>query len=338
MAHGGGGQEMRELVTDLFQRRLSNEFLDRGEDAAALPRPDYPIAMTTDSFVVTPPEFPGGDIGKLAVCGTVNDLWMSGARPLYLTAGFVLAEGLEFALLERVVDSMAQAARAAGVKIVAGDTKVIERAGTGPNGLFINTAGIGCRQWAAAPAAVNARAGDAVVLSGPLGNHHAAILSCRLNLANTITSDCADLGPLAEALLAGGVGLRAMRDVTRGGLATVLNEIALAAGLRIEAEEENIPVDAEVEKFCGLLGLDPLYMANEGKFVCVVAAADTEKTLALLRSFPLGAKAACIGRVKAPSAADAALPGDEPPVTLRTALGGRRILDTLYGEGLPRIC
>ncbi|MDR1069924.1 MAG: hydrogenase expression/formation protein HypE [Gracilibacteraceae bacterium] len=338
MAHGGGGQETRELVTDLFQRRLNNEFLARMEDAAVLPRPEHPIAMSTDTFVVTPPEFPGGDIGKLAVCGTVNDLWMSGARPLYLAAGFVLQTGLESSLLERVVDSMAEAARAAGVNIVAGDTKVVENMGDDPAGLFINTAGIGCRCWEITPGAVNARAGDAVVLSGPLGNHQAAVLSRRLGLVNAITSDCADLGPPAEALLSGGVRLRALRDVTRGGLATVLNEIAVAAGLRIEAEEKEIPVDGEVEKFCGLLGLDPLYMANEGKFVCVVAAADTEKTLALLRAFPLGARAARVGWVQAPPAADADLPGAEPPVILRTALGGRRILDALYGEGLPRIC
>jgi hydrogenase expression/formation protein HypE len=338
MAHGSGGQETRELVTEVFRRRLGNEHLDRMEDAAALPRLDYPLAMTTDTFVVTPPEFPGGDIGKLAVCGTVNDLWMSGARPLYLSAGFVLREGLEIGLLERVAGSMAQAARAAGVQIVAGDTKVIENSGDDAGGIFINTAGIGCRQWALTPGAADARAGDAVILSGPLGNHHAAILSRRLGIENNIMSDCADLGPPAEALLAGGVRVRAMRDVTRGGLATVLNEMAAAAGLRIEAEESAIPVDADVERFCALLGLDPLYMANEGKFICLVADADAERALELLRAFPLGAQAARIGRTEALPAPDEKLPGAEPPVILRTALGGRRILDSLYGEGLPRIC
>jgi hydrogenase expression/formation protein HypE len=335
MAHGSGGQETRELVADLFQRRLSNEYLDRLEDAAVLPRLDYPLAMTTDSFVVIPPEFPGGDIGKLAVCGTVNDLWMSGARPLYLSAGFVLQEGLELALLERAVDSMARAAREASVKIVAGDTKVIENAGGGAGGFFITTTGLGCRRWNVNPQPAEARAGDAVILNGPLGHHHAAVLSGRLGITNNIRSDCADLGPLAEALLEGGVRVRVMRDVTRGGLATVLNEIAAAAGMCIKAEEKFIPVDAEVESFCGLLGLDPLYMANEGKFVCVVPEAEAAKALNLLRGLPLGVQAACIGHVDAPAAN---LPGAEPLVTLRTALGGRRILDTLYGEGLPRIC
>ncbi|MDR1604874.1 MAG: hydrogenase expression/formation protein HypE [Gracilibacteraceae bacterium] len=338
MAHGSGGQETRTLVTELFQSRLGNEYLDRLEDAAVLPRPAYPIALTTDTFVITPPEFPGADIGKLAVCGTVNDLWMSGARPLYLTAGFVLAEGLELALLERVVTSMARAAQAAGVRIVAGDTKVVENAGAAGSGLFINTAGLGCRCWAYPSGPATVRPGDAVILSGPLGNHHAAVISHRLGISNSILSDCADLGPLINALLEGGVRVRALRDVTRGGLATILNEIAVAAGARITAEEKLIPVEAEVEALCGLLGLDPLYMANEGKFVCVVAAEEGEKALGLLRAFPLGARAVAIGRVEALPAPDAAWPGAEPPVTLRTTLGGRRILDLLYGEGLPRIC
>jgi len=325
MAHGSGGNATRDLIRDLFHKYLANEYLDKMEDAALLPSSGYPLALTTDSFVVTPLEFPGGDIGKLAVCGTVNDLWMAGAEPQYLTAGFILEEGLDLDFLERMISSLSKAANDAGVKIVAGDTKVIQ----GNGGMVVNTAGLGFQKHLQPQQQKSIQKGDAVIVSGDLGNHHACILSQRMEIANTIKSDCANLGPMVQGLLEAGVDLRMMRDITRGGLATILNEIAEAQRVTIEVEETSIPVDPEVKSFCDILGLDPLYMANEGKFLCVTSQKDEQRVLDILRSHPLGARARIIGHV---TQTDAYL------VTVKTRLGGRRIIDILYGEGLPRIC
>jgi len=325
MAHGSGGNATRELIRDLFHKYLANEYLDKMEDAASLPGTAYPLAMTTDSFVITPLEFPGGDIGKLAVCGTVNDLWMSGAEPQYLTAGFILEEGLDLTLLERVVASLSKAAREAGVKIVAGDTKVVQ----GNGGMYINTAGLGFRKYDPTFGTRPLEAGDAIIVNGALGNHHACIMSRRMEISNSIQSDCANLGPMVRTILQSGAGVRLMRDITRGGLGTIVNEIAEAKNVSIEIEENNIPIDPEVKSFCEILGLDPLYMANEGKFLCIVSQADEGRVLDILRSHDLGRNAGIIGRVQKT---------DDTLVTVRTRLGGRRIIDILYGEGLPRIC
>lgn len=326
MAHGSGGLATRDLVNAIFKKNFSNPYLDHLDDAALLPASSYPPALTTDSFVVTPLFFPGGNIGKLAVYGTVNDLWMMGAEPKYLTAGFILEEGLELATLEKVVSAMGQAARETGVAIVAGDTKVVE----GKGGLYINTAGLGYRLFPGELGSSLARPGDLVIVSGALGNHHACILSRRMGIDNNITSDCASLGPLVKPLLAAGLEVHVLRDVTRGGLATVLNEIAEASAVDIALEEARIPVDPEVAGFCEILGLDALYMANEGKFVCVVAKKDGEEALRLIREQDQGAQAAVIGTVE--------LCREKPRVILQTPLGGKRIIDVLSGEGLPRIC
>ena len=295
------------------------------EDAAVVPGASR-IAMTTDSFVVTPLFFAGGDIGKLAVCGTVNDLAMSGATPMYLTCGFILEEGVEFDDLERIVFSMAQTAKDAGVLIVAGDTKVIE----GRGGLYINTSGVGfLPEGDFAVSSSFCETGDVILLSGTLGDHHAAILSARMEIENTIKSDCAPLDRMVSGLLAGSVHIKAMRDVTRGGLATVLHEFAVASQKCITIEEESIPVTEQVQSFCGILGLDPLYMGNEGKMVAVVPGEDADKALAALRTSPYGQDAAVIGKVIA---------GEEGTLLLHTRTGGMRMLTELYGEGLPRIC
>lgn len=325
MAHGSGGNATRDLIKDLFHQYLSNPYLDKMEDSAVLPRSPYPLAMTTDSFVITPLEFPGGDIGKLAVCGTVNDLWMSGSQPQYLTAGFILEEGLDLAVLERVVISLSQAARKAGVSVVAGDTKVVQ----GSGGLYINTAGLGYRKYGDVLDAGQVQEGDAVIVSGELGNHHACIMSSRMGIENSIQSDCADLGPMVKALLDEQMELRALRDITRGGLGTILNEIAEAAGMGIEIEETQIPVDPEVKSLCDILGLDPLYMANEGKFLCICSREHEHRVLEIIQSQALGMKAKIIGRITGTR---------NRLVIAKTRLGGRRVIDVLYGEGLPRIC
>ncbi|MGI5902222.1 MAG: hydrogenase expression/formation protein HypE [Desulfitobacteriia bacterium] len=325
MAHGSGGKATGDLIQNIFQKYLGNKYLDKMADSAFLPASSYPLALTTDSFVITPLEFPGGDIGKLAVCGTVNDLWMAGAEPQFLTAGFILEEGLDLKLLERVVASLGQTAKEAGVQVVAGDTKVIE----GQGGLIINTAGVGYRKHSPELLTGELNIGDAVILSGSLGNHQACILSQRLEIENNIVSDCADLGPLVRGLLQAGLKVRLFRDVTRGGLGTILNEIAQEACVGIEIEETALPIDIEVSSFCEILGLDPLYMANEGKFVCLVSPDDEKQALKILRNNPLGKNSALIGRI---TRTDRAL------VTMNTRIGGKRIIDVLYGEGLPRIC
>ncbi|MDR2354867.1 MAG: hydrogenase expression/formation protein HypE [Clostridiales Family XIII bacterium] len=341
-AHGSGGRDSALLMRDIFGKRFADPVLARLEDAAVLSLPAaFPrggegarendadgarqdrLAVSTDSFVVTPLFFKGGDIGKLSVCGTVNDLLMVGAAPLYLSCGFILEEGLDIGLLDAVAASMAAAAADAGVRIVAGDTKVAGRGG----GLYINTTGIGVVPAGRAICADACRPGDAVLLSGSLGNHHACILSARMGVENDIESDCVCLRDLAEALHASGARVRAMRDVTRGGLGTVLNEIAASAGCSVTLREEDIPVDEAVRGFCGLMGLDPLYMGNEGKMIAVLDGADAAKALAAVRDTPGGEKAAVIGNVFAGRG-----------VFMRTRLGGTRRVDVLYGEGLPRIC
>ena len=325
MAHGSGGQATSELISSIFARHFDNPILAKMEDAAVVSGAAR-LAVTTDSFVVTPLFFPGGDIGKLAVVGTVNDLAMSGATPKYLTCGFILEEGVELDELERIVFSMAQTAKDAGVLIVAGDTKVIE----GKGGLYINTAGVGFMpEGDFSVSSSFCGDGDVILLSGTLGDHHAAILSARMSIKNTIKSDCAPLHGMVSALLESDVRVKAMRDVTRGGLATVLHEIAGASKKCIQIDEVQIPVTAQVQGFCGILGLDPLYMGNEGKMVAVVAAEDADKALACLMKSPYGKDAAIIGRV---------IPGEEGTLLLTTGTGGTRILSELYGEGLPRIC
>jgi hydrogenase expression/formation protein HypE len=327
MAHGSGGKDSALLMGNIFGKYFSNPVLNQLDDAAVLDMSDISpgskLACSTDTFVVTPLVFPGGNIGKLAICGTVNDLLMMGAQPKYLTCGFVLQEGLEVSLLEEIVKSMAIEARNAGVLIVAGDTKVVE----GKGELFINTTGIGVippGREIHAPAIAD---GDVILLSGNLGDHHACILGTRMGIENPIHSDCACLGDITGALLEQGIQVKAMRDVTRGGLATVLNEFSQSAGLSAEIIEESVPVSSAVRGFCDLLGLEPFYMANEGKLMAVVAAKDAEKALDLMRQTKNGKNAAIIGKFSTGKG-----------VSVRTSLGSTRVLDVLYGEGLPRIC
>lgn len=322
MAHGSGGRTSAELMEAVFGKHFKNPILDKMEDAAVLELHGK-AAFSTDSFVVTPLVFKGGDIGKLCVCGTVNDLLMMGAEPKYLTCGFIMEEGLEIDLLDQIVRSMAAQAREAGVLIAAGDTKVVE----GSGGLYINTTGIGLIPEGRDVSAANCRAGDKILLSGNLGDHHACILSARMEIDNEIHSDCGCLKDITEALFGAGIEVRTMRDVTRGGLGTILNEIADTSRCRIELSEESIPVSDEVRGFADILGLDPLYMGNEGKMVAVVPAAQAEKALELMRGTEHGKDAAIIGEIK-----------EGNGTFLTTRLGASRVLDVLYGEGLPRIC
>jgi len=331
MAHGGGGRAMRDLIDEVF----TSVFQPPGSEDqarlmdAALQQPGARLAFTTDSFVVTPLEFPGGDIGKLAVCGTVNDLAVGGARPLWLSAAFIIEEGCEIALLRRIVASMAAEAALAGVRIVTGDTKVVDR-GKG-DAVFITTAGVGVIPPGVDIGAQHIRPGDAVIVNGVLGDHGATILAARGDLALSVDllSDCAGLGHLMQAVLAAAPGLRAARDCTRGGLASALNEMAAEAGIAVELEETALPLRAEVAGVCELLGLDPLYLANEGRLVLFCPAEQAEAALAAMRALPEGEGACIIGR------ANTGTPGR---VTLRTAFGGARLVDMLVGEQLPRIC
>jgi hydrogenase expression/formation protein HypE len=329
LAHGSGGLLARELLDDLFLRYLGDDELHALEDAAVLSPIDGRLALTTDSYVVQPLFFPGGDIGKLAVCGTVNDLAMRGAVPLYLTAGFILEEGLPMADLERVVASMAATAREADVRIVAGDTKVVGRGAA--DRLFINTAGVGIVPPGIHISARNARPGDQILVSGAVGDHGLAIMTQRhgLRFESPIQSDCAPLSGLVQAMLAVCPGVHVLRDATRGGLAAVLNEIAGQSRVGITVHEEAIVVHEAVSAACELLGLDPLYAANEGKLVAIVPPDAASTLLEVMRAHPLGAEATIIGEVQA------AHPG---AVVLRTAFGTQRLLDMPAGELLPRIC
>ena len=330
LGHGGGGRAMQQLVRELFHAHLGNPWLAQGNDGSVLPPTEGRLVMSTDSHVVSPLFFPGGDIGTLAVNGTVNDLAVMGAKPLWLSAGFILEEGLPLADLERVVASMAAAARHAGVAIVTGDTKVVER-GKG-DGVFITTAGVGRLDDGITLSGDAAVPGDAVLLSGSMGDHGMAILAQRegLGLETSIVSDCASLHMLTAALMKrSGPSIRMMRDPTRGGLAATLNEIAHQSGVGIEIDESAIPVHAPVAAACELLGLDPLNVANEGKLILVCAAESVDSLLAEMRAHPLGSEAACIGRVREDA---------RHFVQMRTRLGGRRMVDWLSGEQLPRIC
>ncbi len=329
MAHGSGGLSTAELVAEVFARHLSNKALDAQEDAACLPV-SGPCAFSTDSFVVDPIRFPGGDIGKLSVCGTVNDLLCLGATPRWLSAGFILEEGLPFDVLEEIVRSMAAAAKGAGVIIAAADTKVVG----GKGGLFINTSGIGTFDGRQPIRASGGRPGDAVIVSGHLGDHHACILSQRMGIENGIRSDCDVLSPLLSALDARHVDIHALRDITRGGLATVLNELCAASGVHCVLEETALPVSDEVRAFCGILGLDPLYMGNEGKLLLFVPEDQAQEAVTALRGTTAGRHAAVVGHLAdtRPTESGGA------PVTIRTRIGGLRPVDALRGEGLPRIC
>lgn len=329
MTHGGGGRAMAELIRDLFQRHLSNPILDRGDDAGLVIVPEGRLVMSTDGHVISPVFFPGGDIGALSVHGTVNDLAMMGARPLYLTAGFILEEGFPLADLDRIVASMARAARDADVQVISGDTKVVER-GKG-DGIFITTTGLGVVPQGLDLSAAHVRPGQAVLISGTLGDHGVAVLSKRENLEfeTQITSDSAALHGLVSEMVAGFPGIAMLRDPTRGGLAATLNEIAAQAGVGIALEEARIPVSPDVAAACELLGLDPLNTANEGKLIAICPAEVAQELLEVMRAHPLGRAAAIIGSVT-----------EDPAhlVQMKTAFGGTRIVDWLAGEQLPRIC
>ncbi len=329
LGHGSGGHLSANLLRDVFLPLFSNPVLDRLDDQAILDIGGARLAFTTDSFVVKPLFFPGGDIGSLAVHGTVNDLAMGGATPLYLSAAFIIEEGFPLETLRAVATSMSAAAAAAGVTIVTGDTKVVER-GKG-DGVFISTTGIGVVPQGVRLSANKARPGDVVILSGSIGDHGTAIMASRENLEfeTTIVSDSAALHILVADMLAVSDQLRCLRDPTRGGLSSTLNEIAERSGVSIRIEEKKIPVHEEVRGACELLGLDPLYVANEGKLVAIVAPEAANDVLAAMRRNPLGEEAAIIGVV-----------GREHPglVTMRTAFGSSRIVDLLPGDQLPRIC
>lgn len=329
LAHGGGGAYTHRLIETLFLPAFANAALEARHDGAVLDPGGGPIAFTTDTFVVKPLFFPGGDIGALAVNGTVNDLAMCGARPLYLSAGFVLEEGLALADLQRIVRSMQQAAAAAGVALVTGDTKVVE-AGKG-DGVFINTAGIGRVETALSIGPRAVRAGDALVVSGDIGRHGIAVMAARegIEFATPLESDTAPLARPVLALLEAGIEVHCLRDLTRGGLASALFEIAETAGVALELDEAAIPVSDAVRGAAELLGLDPLYSANEGRFVAIVPQAQLEPALAALAQHPTCPAPAFIGTVGA---------GANAGVTLRTVIGTRRPLDLLSGEQLPRIC
>lgn len=329
LGHGSGGRLSAELMEQVFLPAFTNPLLAPLDDQAVFSIGNARLAFTTDSFVVKPLFFPGGDIGELAINGTVNDLAMGGARPLYLSASFLLEEGLPIADLKRVVASMARSAEQAGVRIVTGDTKVVDR-GHG-DGLYLNTAGIGVIEHDRTLGSDQARAGDRILVSGPIGDHGMAVMAVREGLAfdAPIESDTAALHGLVANLLPASDGIRCLRDPTRGGLATVLNEIAKSSGVGMRLYETVIPVREPVAGLCELLGLDPLYVACEGRLVAIVPAADSKAVLEAMRSDPLGEGAVEIGEVVA----------DHPAtVVMRTCVGGTRIVDVLSGEQLPRIC
>ncbi len=321
MSHGSGGAQTSSLIHDIFLHYFSNPVLNRLEDSAVLKVPEK-IAFTTDSFVVTPLFFPGGDIGTLAICGTVNDLTMMGALPRYLTAAFIIEEGTPLNTIEEIAKSMAKTAKEARVKIVAGDTKVIE----GNGGVYINTSGIG-EIVKPGISVSNCRKGDCILVSGYLGEHHAAILSQRMGIENEIKSDCAPLTGILEELIKDKIPIRFMRDITRGGLATILNEITESSGCGVVIDEAALPVGSEVRGFCDILGLDPLYMANEGKLLAVVPKSKAKQALEAMKRSKYGKNAVLLGEITE---------GDK--VIMTTRLGGSRRIDLLYGEGLPRIC
>ena len=328
LAHGSGGKLAHELVEKSFVKAFTNPFLAKLDDSAVLDLSGR-LAFTTDSYVVSPIFFPGGDIGKLAVCGTVNDLAMSGAKPLYLSLSFIIEEGLSQGELNEIVESAQKAAQEAEVEIVTGDTKVVHRGSA--DKLFINTAGVGIIPEGVDISGSKARPGDEVILSGTIGDHGIAVLSQRegLSFSTLLESDCAPLGNLVAEVLAASSNIHCLRDPTRGGLATTLNELAKQSKVSIRIEEERIPVREEVLAACEMLGFDPLYVANEGKLVAIVPAEDADKVLKAMRGNHYGKGAAIIGEVR----------GEHPGrVVMKTCLGASRIVDMLVGDLLPRIC
>ena len=327
MAHGSGGASTTELIENIFAKHFKNEYLDQLEDSAVVPGHER-LAVTTDSFVVTPYFFPGGDIGRLSVCGTVNDLLMSGAVPKYITCGCILEEGMDLDDLDKIIESMAKTAKEAGVVVVTGDTKVVEKRGDF-GGIMINTSGVGFMPDGVSLSPAGCKDGDVIIVSGNLGDHHAAILSGRMNIKNNIVSDNAPLVEMSRGLIDEGVKVHAMRDVTRGGLGTVLHEFSGASDCEIHIYQDKLPVSNEVRDFCKMLGLDPVYMGNEGKMISVVSGEDADIALSIIRKSKYGENAAIIGEVKK---------ADNSGVVLHTSIGGTRLIGPLYGEGLPRIC
>ncbi len=329
MNHGAGGKASAHLIESLFAKYFSNEYLLQGDDGARLPAPEGQLVIATDSHVVTPLFFPGGDIGALAVHGTVNDVAVCGAKPLYLSAGFILEEGFPLSDLQKIVESMALAAKKANVAIVTGDTKVVEK-GKG-DCVYINTTGVGVLPRGIRLSGAFCRPGDVIAVSGDIGDHGVAIMSKRNNLdfETGVTSDTASLNEMAEALVAKVPSLRCMRDPTRGGLATTLNEIAKQSGVGMEIQEERIPVKESVSAACEFLGLDPLYVANEGKLIAICGAEDADAMLETMRSSPHGENASIIGRC---------IEDENNFVQMLTPFGGVRMVDWLTGEQLPRIC
>ena len=329
LAHGGGGKLMHQLIDKMFMATFSRRSLEDCHDSAVLPFTSQRLAFTTDSYVVHPLIFPGGDIGTLAVNGTVNDLAMAGARPLYLSLSFILEEGLSMDILWRITQSIKRAADAAGVTIVTGDTKVVDK-GKG-DGMFITTAGIGIVEYDGGISPGRVRPGDAVILNGDLARHGMAIMAVRegLEFESSIESDTAPLADIVQTLLKEKIRVHCLRDLTRGGLSSALNEIAVAARVAVELDESRIPVRQDVAAACEMLGLDPFYVANEGRFVAFVDAQDAQRCLDVLRGHPLGAQAQWIGTCVA---------RPEGVVTLKNKIGATRILDMLSGDQLPRIC
>ena len=331
MAHGGGGKLTSLLIDSIFRPLFASPALDTQHDSARLQIGNSRLAFTTDSYVVSPLFFPGGDIGTLSVTGTVNDLAMSGARPLYLSCGFIMEEGFKTDLLVQIVQSMKRAASISGVQIVTGDTKVVEK-GKG-DGLFINTAGIGVIEHDLKIEPASIRPGDAILLSGDVGRHGMAILSARegLQFETTVQSDCAPLYPMVSALLKEGIKIHCLRDLTRGGLATALVELATASRLSFTFKENQVPVGDEVRGACEILGLDPLYCANEGRMIAFVPEDEAERALAIVRSFSDGSQATLLGQVSSHE-------NRNGRVVMSSRFGTERFIDRLSGEQLPRIC
>lgn len=330
LSHGSGGRATNKLINDLFYKYFKNEFLSQQNDSTVLPKLNGRLAVTTDSFVINPIFFPGGDIGKLSVCGTINDLAMSGAKPLYITCGFIIEEGLEIKELEKIVVSMAKTAKEAGVIIVTGDTKVVEK-GSGDK-IFINTTGIGVIEDEKIYLSGDSiKSGDKIIVSGTLGDHGICIMNKRKNLGFDvdIKSDCGLLHTLIKDILSVSNNIRVLRDPTRGGLATTLNEFASSSSVSIEIEESQIPVKDEVKSMCDILGMDPLFMANEGKLVVVVSEEDSEKVLNMMQNNPMGKDATIIGT---------AIEDERNKVYLKTEIGGKRVINMPEGELLVRIC
>lgn len=329
LAHGSGGRLSHELIKDLFLRSFDNKFLRKLGDSAIFEKEKIRWAFTTDSYVIRPLFFPGGDIGKLAVCGTINDLAVAGATPLFLSCALIIEEGLEVSTLEKVVYSIKETAEGAGVQIITGDTKVVEHGGA--DGLFINTSGVGIVRIQENLSPARIEVGDRILINGTLGDHSIATLSRReeFDFQTKLESDCAPLNDLIGTVLSDSQGIKMMRDPTRGGIASILNETASGQAFGIELWEEKIPIKEEVASICEMLGFDPLYLANEGKVVLVAKQEEAEKLLSILRSHPLGKESQIVGKV---------VPEAKGKVYLRTRIGTRRVVDMLTGEQLPRIC